>query len=731
MEEYKGQLKHYKFNIARRYKKEKDENGHHVKAHKCMDIFTFDTESSSAWIKDGQVIGYHPGEEEDYWNKLTPLNLTYIWQFSVNGICYYGRELESFLELLNDLPDADLIIWVHNYAYDHVALTDILTWDHIFARSPRHPIYAVPEEYPHITFRCSYFLTNMSLEKWGKELGIPKLVGQLDYNQLYTPLSELPAEAYDYAERDCQVIYKGIEALCKEYKSIFKIPLTATGRTRKVIKKLLMDDIDYRRSIKKLVPANIYEYNRLQHLFAGGLTRTNRLYSNMVIYAKDFPLLGSIIEHYDFASSYPYVMFMKLPMGKWVYLAKRFIPTKEEMQHYAYIMDLKFTGLKAKTPHSYIQSSKCVCKHAIYDNGRIINADELSITVNEYDYQIIEMLYTWDSIEVERIWKTKKDYLPRAFLDYILTLYEQKTGLKHSDPETYMQAKRQINSLFGMTVTSLLQADVELINNDEWIIKPLTKEQVDEKLNKLRDWRDSEQHYFLNYSWGIWITSIARFNLMRCMIRCDIEADRTGLEHMGMDVLYCDTDSIFCIGRHDYSWYNEEVDSLLKEACNARDLDFNRTRPLDEKGKAHPLGYFEKEVDITEFVSCHAKCYCVRNVLDPNDPEADGQLHMTISGINKDAVKCLNDDIENFRDGFVFDKDNPNVKKRLSHYLNSQPEAVWPDGYVSHQQHGVNMRPTGYQISITDEYANVLKLLQEGIELNETGINRLRGAFIC
>ena len=79
-----------------------------------MKIITFDIECTSAWICDGQVITYKKGLSNDYWNNHEPLALCYLWQCSIDDVVYYGRELESFLFLLKDLPEnVHIIIWVH------------------------------------------------------------------------------------------------------------------------------------------------------------------------------------------------------------------------------------------------------------------------------------------------------------------------------------------------------------------------------------------------------------------------------------------------------------------------------------------------------------------------------------------------------------------------------------------------------------------------------------------
>ena len=67
----------------------------------CDDILTFDIEVSSGWLQNDKVIGYHPGETDSYWNKLTPVAVCYIWQFSFNEEVYYGRNLEEIMMILS------------------------------------------------------------------------------------------------------------------------------------------------------------------------------------------------------------------------------------------------------------------------------------------------------------------------------------------------------------------------------------------------------------------------------------------------------------------------------------------------------------------------------------------------------------------------------------------------------------------------------------------------------
>lgn len=237
---YTGQLRDYDFQkeVVKSRKK-----GKTVYTTYCNSIMTFDIEVTSAWLEDGKVIGYRKGESADYWNSLQSLALPYIWQFSCDGTVYYGRELWDFEKLLQDIPsDMQSIIWIHNEAYEFQFLCNFLEWESIFARSPHKPMKAVPQKYKNIEFRCTYMLTRLSLDTWGKQLGVHKATGDLDYEVLRTPLTELTEEELHYCEQDCRVVEAGIKYYINKYGKQRDIPLTQTGTVRLEVKNRLMKD---------------------------------------------------------------------------------------------------------------------------------------------------------------------------------------------------------------------------------------------------------------------------------------------------------------------------------------------------------------------------------------------------------------------------------------------------------------------------------------------------------
>ena len=491
METYVEQMKHQIYNIEtkRTYSKKKGS----ITNKYCNDILTFDIEVTSAWLENGKIIGYKKGYDNDYWNSLTPLALPYLWQFSFNDKVYYGRELRDFEKVLSDLPvNCEIIIWVHNLSYEMHFLNNFLEWENVFARTPHKPIKCTPKKYPNIEFRCSYMLTRLSLESWGKQIGWHKDVGYLDYEAIRTPYTELTDKELQYGEDDCLVVYHGIQEYVKRYKTVRDIPLTQTGTVRREVKNMLTEDKTYVKDIKKLIPRSAREYKMLMKVFSGGYTHANRFYVETVV--------RGYIEHYDFASSYPTVMICeKYPMTPWFYSMSKELPTDEEMEDKAFILKLKFRNIRCITMNTYIQASKCSGGNFVYDNGRIIKADVLSIVITEQDWLTIRETYEWDECIVEAKYYSKKKYLPKKFIDYILELYHNKTTLKDIPEmeDLYMQSKQYINSMFGMCVTAIVQPDVEFDGID-WNVPPLTEKKVNERLDKLRNWNSREKRYFLS-----------------------------------------------------------------------------------------------------------------------------------------------------------------------------------------------------------------------------------------
>ena len=677
------------------------------------DILVFDIEVSSAWLENGKLIPYRPGMPADYWNDLKRYALPYIWQFSINDKVYYGRELQEFKDLLEELPKGvHFSIWIHNQAYEFMFLLNILKPVNIFATSPHKVIKCQYEGFEDIEFKCSYILTNMGLAIWGDQLGIPKLSGDLDYLCMRSPNTPLFDYELDYCERDCIVVYEGIKDHLQRYNHIEQIPLTSTGKVRRVFKNMVTADDAYMKQIRKLVPQDAKFYKLLKFkLFQGGYTHGNRRYVGKIVKKDDInELTGKPygkIYHKDIRSSYPAIMCgYMFPYTKFAYIGRR-LPDPKFFDTRAYIIKVKFKNIRVKTWNSYLSSSKCHCIGGIYDNGRVLKAEMLSTVLTEQDYLTVTETYDYDEIECEGCYVARKKYLPKIFIDFVLQLYNDKTALKGIDPIKYAISKQYINAMFGMCVTSLFQSEVKFdIDTGLWSVDELTEEYVNEEIKKLKMFWNKK--YFLSYPVGVWITAYARRRLWML------------IESIDDDLIYTDTDSIFYVGDHDFSWFDDDIRKRIKDACEAQGCDYELAKPYDPKGRLQELGTLDDEPEDDEFITLGAKKYCEGR---------EGNLYMTVSGINKSAVSCLNSDISNFKDGFIFDKDHPDVHKLEHCYIDDMEPVRWIDGYYSDFKYGINMRPTGYKLSEAKIGDKLVKFMEGEFKFGTEYFKRKRGYF--
>ena len=222
--------------------------------------------------------------------------------------------------------------------------------------------------------------------------------------------------------------------------------------------------------------------------FAGGYTHANWLYSGEII---------KNVTSYDFTSSYPFCLVSEQ------YPASEFKKCKIKdinklLPNLAYIMRIKFFGIESKYFNNIISISKChSAKNIRRDNGRIIKADCVEITINEIDLKTILEAYKIKRYEIIEIYYATKKYLPRAYIDFILDKYELKTTYKGVEGKEieYALEKAKFNALYGMTVTNNIRNHVLYDNQTGWDEKDLENKEILEKLKK------EKKDGFLSFSW--------------------------------------------------------------------------------------------------------------------------------------------------------------------------------------------------------------------------------------
>lgn len=619
-------------------------------------IYTFDIETTSYIEYRGKI--YAPLEydnfNEDEKRECLKKSCMYVWQFGINDQVYYGRtwkEFVRFIDLLEQFVPYPKIIFVHNLAFEFQYLKSYFKFTEVIARKS-HKVMSAALEYYNITFKCSYFMSNVSLEKLADvyQLPVTKKVGDLDYSLLRHSETELSESELGYIEYDCLVVYYYIKRELETYETVNKIPNTSTGHVRREIKELVMKDYKYRAKVRRAINTDPHVYNLMVQAFAGGYTHANYMYTDEVI---------AYVDSYDETSAYPYVMTTyKYPSSAF---KKGNIKRVEQMsKKLAYILVVKMYDVKSKYYNNFLSGSKCRhIRGAKYDNGRIISARYLETTLTDIDFYLLLDAYTF-KYEIEESYFSIYSFLPKQFIKFILDKYVVKTeykGLEGKELE-YQLEKAKFNSLYGMSVTNTIRDNVEYDNETKLFSEiPLTNEEIIEKLE------DEKKQAFLSFAYGVWVTAYARNNLIRRVMELD--------EY----VIYCDTDSMKLAKGYDKTIidkYNNSVRERINNVAQILDYDISLFAPSDIKGKPHMLGLFESETEegeftYDEFITQGAKKYAVKKA---------GKIKITVAGVPKKASVSLNS-LDEFRDGYVFKFKDTN--KNLLFYSENQTPVIMTD----------------------------------------------------
>lgn len=646
-------------------------------------IYTFDIETTSYYLLNNKVyagITYN-NLNEDQKEEAIPQTCMYIWMFGINDKVYYGRTWDEFVEFIEELeinvPEKK-IIFVHNLSFEFQFLKSVFKVNNVFARKSHKVIRCELEDY-NIEFRCSFTMSNCALASLPRlyKLPVEKKVGDLDYSKLRTSITELSDKEMGYCEYDCLVVYYYILQELETYKRIDKIPLTNTGHVRKELKDAVMEDYSYRNKVRRSINIDPHVYNLLVECFAGGYTHANWIHADEII---------ENVDSWDFTSSYPYVMVThKFPSSEF---KKCNIKTLKDLNNrFAYILIVKFKDLKCKYYNNYISMSKCrYIKGARYDNGRIIQADEIEIVLTDIDFKLILDMYDC-TYEITESYFSFYNYLPIQYIKFILKKYVNKTKFKGVEGKEleYMKEKNRFNSLYGMTVTNTIRDKVEYDDVKGWEEIPLTNEEIVSSL------QEEKKKAFLSFAYGVWVTAYARNNLLKNVIKLD--------EY----VIYCDTDSMKLCPGYDKKViedYNDFVKRKIEFVSKKLDIDIENFAPLDTKGKKRMLGVFDADEHYDRFITQGAKKYAF---------EIDGKIGITVAGVPKTGAKQLKK-LEDFKDDLVFEFENTN--KNLLFYCEDMKEVVLKDyqgkEYKVNDKSGCCLLPNTYKLGKSLEYAELI-----------------------
>ena len=647
-------------------------------------VYTFDIESTSYLILNDKQLGaseYLKLSKEDR-DKCEYRANMYVWMFGINDQVYYGRTWEEFKLLLSmvemSVPERK-IIFVHNLAFEFQFLKSVFHFQEVTARKSHKVMTALLKDY-NIMFKCSYIMSNCKLEYLPDlfQLPVKKLVGDLDYSKIRHSETLLSDKELGYCENDCLVLYHYILYELATYERVDKIPTTSTGHVRRELQQLTLNDLAYKRIVRKSINTDPIVYNRLQSCFMGGYTHANWIYTDEII--KD-------VDSYDETSAYPYVLVTcKFPSKEF---KRGNIKKREDMsKHFAYILTVRFTNIKCKYYNNFISSSKCnKIKGAKYDNGRIIEAEEIEIVLTDIDFYFILDSYEC-KYEILESWWSLYNYLPKKFINFVLDKYVAKTKYKNVEGKEldYQKEKGKFNALYGMSVTNTIRDNVIYKDDlEEWYEEELTNEEIESKLLY------EKKKAFLSFSYGVWVTAYARNNLLRRVLELDPY------------VIYCDTDSIKLKQGYDknvFIKYNKSVEDKIRFVSKILDIPIEKYSPEDVYGVKHLLGVFEFESNYQEFITQGAKKYAVK--------EKD-KIKITVAGVPKKGCKALHN-LNEFRDDFVFSFEE--TGKNLLMYVDNQDPFVLTDyrgkESIVKDKSGCSLIPTTYVLSKALDYANLV-----------------------
>lgn len=628
-----------------------------------------------------------------------PYGFMYHWQFCIRDSVCFGRTWEEFSILLKRLqqaiaysPDTKWVVYAHQLAFEFQFMQNFITITSLFARDKRKPLTVRTCE--QIEFRCSYFLSNMSLSnfcKTSKGCTFWKKDGDsYNYEKFRTPFTPLTPFEEEYCYCDVRGLCQAIQSRLDEGDTIATIPLTSTGYVRREFREAMKANERNRRIFEalRLTPA---QYELCKEAFRGGNTSSNTLYVDELL---------SDIDSFDIQSSYPAAMLMdKFPMGKFMRVT---INSREKFDKYinskACLFRIVIEDLSVKNLFTipYIARSKCTkITKGKYGNGRVLSAKRIEMVVTDVDWKIIEKHYNMGAKVVPEMYVAEYGYLPLDFRKQLLHYFVQKCTLKHQLEELekcgkedsdeykdikflYDKFKNRINAAYGMMVTDIASPEIAL-EDGEW-------KSYDADVQSALDRYYKSNNSFLSYQHGVWVTANARKRLQDM------------LDVVGIDCVYIDTDSIKCIGDH------------KEEFARANELHYKYMSelPLDVRvvvaGKTYYIGDWEYEGTYKEFKTLGSKKYVSKNSKD--------KVVLTLAGVNKE--KGSKYFAEHGCDAFRKDLElKHEVAGRTTAYYNTENihKLDFGDGEFTTASN-IAIIPGGYTIGVTDEYQELIELIK-------------------
>lgn len=575
--------------------------------------------------------------QNELWKKGIPekyryFNVTNAWAVYGDDFFIFGRTIDEFFQMTDAvasmLGGIYLVCLVHNLAYEFNNNVDYFydetRYEDSFFRNASTPLYVRLRS---LEFRCTAQLTHKSLEQIGREIRYEKLKEEYDYNRLISPYDELSETDINYSYRDVKILFIKIREEITAYaKQTGKkpnpniLPLTQTGYVRNDVKRNF-SSTPQGRVILSNTALSYSLYKFIRPAFYGGNVHANfRVIGKELRRDKGKPLL-----HVDITSAYPWALCTKKFM---LHLHKVLEPIDEFTlrswllrKDFGVIADVTFLGVTLKPKHiPYIPhdefSVKSACVGGTSENGKLVYADALRITLNDTDLRLVFECYDIEEVLINEVYTGVKKRLPYSIVKTVVDYFCGKCTLKGVEGETpeetayisylYGLKKQLLNGIYGLFATSC--------ENYTYTIDPKT---LEVKPSETAEYKESS---VVPYQIALQVTAYVReVTVSMCNFLCRTD---------GCEFWYTDTDSIFCLDNEPTREYVEKWNAERRAGLEELQKLYFDILPKNPKGVTQYLGSLSYEEDASESIS-----FCTIGAKRYYIGYPDGTYEITFSGL--------------------------------------------------------------------------------------------------
>lgn len=453
-----------------------------------------------------------------------------------------------------------------------------------------------------IQFRCSYNLMPSSIDSLGKSFKINKMDEEEINNLIKKGYIKEKNEFYDlggnyvhqdeylknvfvsYIKRDVMIAktaflnYKETvestkDAINNKYKKkdvhLQKI-LTTASLVQKLVKNNIWNNKHLHNYIKKGLKIHSYEqYELMRKFYSGGFTQFNPLYHNKIFDKKGFSI--------DINSSYPWAMTQPLPYGE---LLEE--PPKKTQNYLTYCVVKMNYRIKTKYINFICLKNKTDkrVRYSMHGSGEFyFLLEELEFYKKIYDIEITEIKYLY-----ARCFTFLKPFID----EYYHLKSEADANGQAALKTTY---KLLLNSLYGSFAKKaiypmgiwmekrfydkLKEQELDGLydeKNKKWIPKTFKQSNIPNMdLFCVEMEKEEKPKSFPNMLIGATITAYSRLKLLNAIFEIGVDK-----------FVYCDTDSIFCLGKKENLPSTIKLDDYELGAWKV-EFEFNKGKILGAK----------------------------------------------------------------------------------------------------------------------------------------------------